>query len=42
LIPAGTGIVAYKKLNVLIEGEEERFAPHPPRHAEPLSAVNEE
>ena len=43
LIPAGTGIVAYKKLNVIIEGEEEpRYAPPPSRAAEALSAVNEE
>ncbi len=42
LIPAGTGITAYKKLNVIIEGEDEvRYAPLP-RNPEPLSAVNEE
>ena len=43
LIPAGTGLTAYKKLNVIIEGEEEaRYAPPPSRAAEALSAVNEE
>jgi DNA-directed RNA polymerase subunit beta' len=45
LIPAGTGIPAYKKLKVLVDGEEERMiqAPPAPRPmVEHLSAVNEE
>src|SRR5262249_47433423 len=44
VIPAGTGLTAYKKLNVIIEGEDEagRYAPPPSRTAEQLSAVNEE
>jgi DNA-directed RNA polymerase subunit beta' len=42
LIPAGTGLPAYKQLKVIVEGEgEERFAA-PPRATEALSAVNEE
>ncbi len=47
LIPAGTGLAAYKSLNLVIEGEpveQERFAPTP--HISPPSpsalAVNEE
>ena len=48
LIPAGTGIVAYKSLNLVIDGEpvEERFtppqAPQAPMPPPSLSAVNEE
>jgi DNA-directed RNA polymerase subunit beta' len=43
LIPAGTGLPAYKQLKVIVEGEEERFAPPAPRPAEAaLTAVNEE
>jgi DNA-directed RNA polymerase subunit beta' len=43
LIPAGTGLPAYKQLKVVVEGEEERFAPPAPRPTETsLSAVNEE
>jgi len=43
LIPAGTGLPAYKQLKVIVEGEEERFAPPAPRPTETsLSAVNEE
>jgi DNA-directed RNA polymerase subunit beta' len=48
LIPAGTGVVAYKTLNLIIEGEpvEERFSPPTSALAPPppasLSAVNEE
>ncbi|WP_394843001.1 DNA-directed RNA polymerase subunit beta' [Pendulispora brunnea] len=45
LIPAGTGLPAYKQLHVIVEGEAEHRAPPaaPPRPvAEPLSAVNEE
>jgi DNA-directed RNA polymerase subunit beta' len=48
LIPAGTGVVAYKTLNLVIEGEpvEERFSPPTSAQAPPppasLSAVNEE
>jgi DNA-directed RNA polymerase subunit beta' len=43
LIPAGTGLPAYKQLKVVVEGEEERFAPPPVRAAEAaLTAVNEE
>ena len=42
LIPAGTGLGAYKSLKVQVEGEgEERYAP-PSRAAESLTAVNEE
>ncbi len=42
LIPAGTGLAAYKKLNVIIEGEgEARYAPAPAATAS-MSAVNEE
>ena len=44
LIPAGTGLPAYKQLKLVIEGEEERFSTPPvARPAEAaLSAVNEE
>jgi DNA-directed RNA polymerase subunit beta' len=43
LIPAGTGLAAYKVLKVVVEGDEERFAPPAPRPAETaLTAVNEE
>ncbi|WP_394832442.1 DNA-directed RNA polymerase subunit beta' [Pendulispora rubella] len=46
LIPAGTGLPAYKQLHIVIEGDAEHRAPPvaPPRPpvAEPLSAVNEE
>jgi DNA-directed RNA polymerase subunit beta' len=43
LIPAGTGLAAYKQLKVVVEGDEERFVAPPPRAVEPpLTAVNEE
>jgi DNA-directed RNA polymerase subunit beta' len=43
LIPAGTGLAAYKVLKVVVEGDEERFAPPAPRPTEAaLTAVNEE
>jgi DNA-directed RNA polymerase subunit beta' len=43
LIPAGTGLPAYKQLKVIVEGEEERYAAPVPRPAESaLSVVNEE
>jgi DNA-directed RNA polymerase subunit beta' len=43
LIPAGTGLAAYKQLKVVVEGDEERYAPPPPRPTETaLTAVNEE
>ncbi len=45
LIPAGTGLTAYKSLNLIVEGGEtyERPAPPPlPRAPESLTAVNEE
>jgi DNA-directed RNA polymerase subunit beta' len=44
LIPAGTGLTAYKQLKLVVEGEEERFSTPPqPRPAEAaLTAVNEE
>jgi len=44
LIPAGTGLSAYKQLKVVVEGDEgERFAPPVTRAVEPaLTAVNEE
>jgi DNA-directed RNA polymerase subunit beta' len=44
LIPAGTGLPAYKALKVVVEGEEEArgYAPPIPREPESLTAVNEE
>ena len=45
LIPAGTGLAAYKNLKVIVEGEgEERFGPPQPAPVRPaeLTAVNEE
>jgi DNA-directed RNA polymerase subunit beta' len=47
LIPAGTGLAAYKQLKMVVEGDDERYVPAPPapvaRPAEtPLTAVNEE
>ena len=43
LIPAGTGLAAYKALKVVVEGDEERFIPPAPRPTETaLTAVNEE
>jgi DNA-directed RNA polymerase subunit beta' len=44
LIPAGTGLAAYKQLKLVVEGDEERFSTPPqPRPAEAaLTAVNEE
>ena len=42
LIPAGTGLPAYKKLNVIVEGEETGQAFERPRREEPLAVVNEE
>ncbi len=44
LIPAGTGLAAYKQLKVIVEDDEgEHYPPAAPRHAEPaLTAVNEE
>jgi len=43
LIPAGTGVVAYKSLHVIVEGEPvEQRSVVPPRAPEPLTAVNEE
>ena len=48
LIPAGTGLAAYKSLNLVVEGEvvenaEARYAPAPPPPPSPsLLAVNEE
>jgi DNA-directed RNA polymerase subunit beta' len=45
LIPAGTGLPAYKRMRVLAEGQEDRPPPpqvRVPRMEEPLSAVNEE
>jgi DNA-directed RNA polymerase subunit beta' len=43
LIPAGTGLAAYKQLKVVVEGDEERFVPPAPRPTETaLTAVNEE
>jgi DNA-directed RNA polymerase subunit beta' len=44
LIPAGTGLPPYRQLKVIVEGEEEHYAP--PAAARPaeaaLTAVNEE
>jgi DNA-directed RNA polymerase subunit beta' len=43
LIPAGTGLPAYKQMRVIVDGQEEvKYAPPPPRPAEALIAVNEE
>jgi DNA-directed RNA polymerase subunit beta' len=43
LIPAGTGLPAYKNLNVIIEGDEERYQPARPHAPEgAMAAVNEE
>jgi DNA-directed RNA polymerase subunit beta' len=43
LIPAGTGLPAYKALKVVVEGEEIERGYHPiPREPESLTAVNEE
>ncbi len=43
LIPAGTGLGAYKTLKVVVEGEgDERYTSAPARTATELSAVNEE
>jgi DNA-directed RNA polymerase subunit beta' len=43
LIPAGTGLPAYKQLKLIVEGEEERYPTPAPRAAEAaLTAVNEE
>jgi DNA-directed RNA polymerase subunit beta' len=47
LIPAGTGLPAYKQLKVVVDGDEERYVapsvtPAAARAPEPLSAVNEE
>jgi DNA-directed RNA polymerase subunit beta' len=43
LIPAGTGLPAYKVLKVVVEGEDEgRGYHHIPREPESLTAVNEE
>ena len=43
LIPAGTGLPAYRKLRVIVEGDEERGYT-PARHVPPdaMAAVNEE
>ncbi|HVY45879.1 MAG TPA: hypothetical protein VHB21_08375, partial [Minicystis sp.] len=45
LIPAGTGLPAYKRLQVVVEGEQAMppyVAPRQPRPEETLTAVNEE
>ncbi|HEX7602218.1 MAG TPA: DNA-directed RNA polymerase subunit beta', partial [Polyangiaceae bacterium] len=42
LIPAGTGLPAYKSLRVIVEGDDERPARLPAPPAAELSAVNEE
>ncbi len=42
LIPAGTGLPAYKQLRVIVEGEEDRPARPAPAPAAELAAVNEE
>ena len=47
LIPAGTGLPAYKRLQVVVEGDIQHIAPAPapaprPRVEETLTAVNEE
>jgi DNA-directed RNA polymerase subunit beta' len=42
LIPAGTGLPAYKRLNLVVEGEEAGAPFERPRREEPLAVVNEE
>ena len=42
LIPAGTGLPAYKRLNLVVEGEEPGATFERPRREEPLAVVNEE
>jgi len=42
LIPAGTGLPAYKRLNLIVEGEEAGAPFERPRREEPLAVVNEE
>ena len=47
LIPAGTGLAAYKSLNLVVEGdaieqENARYAPAPPPPPPSMAAVNEE
>jgi DNA-directed RNA polymerase subunit beta' len=43
LIPAGTGLPAYKRLNLVVEGEDAGAPPYErPRREEPLAVVNEE
>jgi DNA-directed RNA polymerase subunit beta' len=43
VIPAGTGLPAYKQLKLVVEGDEERYVSTAPRPAETaLTAVNEE
>src|SRR4051812_40965546 len=42
LIPAGTGLPAYKRLAVVVEGEEPGAPYERPRREEPLAVVNEE
>ncbi|HSQ67477.1 MAG TPA: hypothetical protein VLM85_29910, partial [Polyangiaceae bacterium] len=44
LIPAGTGLTAYKSLRVIVEGGEEgeRMRPPPSPSTTELTAVNEE
>jgi DNA-directed RNA polymerase subunit beta' len=40
LIPAGTGLAAYKKLGIIVEAEEDRYSI--PRESPSMAAVNEE
>jgi DNA-directed RNA polymerase subunit beta' len=42
LIPAGTGLPAYKRLNLVVEGEDTGTTYERPRREEPLAVVNEE
>jgi DNA-directed RNA polymerase subunit beta' len=43
LIPAGTGITAYKSLRIIVEGEEERgYTPARPSPEPGMAVVNEE
>ena len=42
LIPAGTGLPAYKRLNLVVEGEDAGTTYERPRREEPLAVVNEE
>ena len=42
LIPAGMGLPAFERLNVLVEGQDASTPAERPRREEPRVAVNEE